>query len=658
MASAAAAAFASAKHWPRFTQQLLWVIGCYALTVLPQLGDISLWLTILAGVTVTWRIVAELRQWRLPHKWIRIAVAFAAMLSVFATYRTLNGLEAGTAFLVVMGAIKLLETQNKRDLTIVLFVSYFLLFAGFLYDQDLLLLPYMLLAIWILTATLMRVHQSAHMRSREALGTTAKMFLQAIPLAALLFVFFPRLPGQFWSLPAREQARTGIDDEVSPGDVSELSVSGTLAFRVRFDGAVPPPRERYWRGPVLHDFDGRTWRRAQYPYVERRLLPTGPTYKYRLVMQPSQRVWIFGLDAVTTWPRNARRTFDYQLWANRPIATLMVYDLESASNYVVEGPLPNLLRAAALRLPEGRNPRSLEFARTLRSQVDSDEAFIAAVLNKFRDEEYFYTLEPPRLESNSVDDFLFNTKRGFCEHFASTFTMLARAAGIPARVVAGYQGGEFNPMNGYFNVRQSDAHAWSEVWIEGKGWMRVDPTAAVSPQRIESGIDAAISEDEEVPGRIFVRSTLLSQLRNAWDAANTFWNEQIVKFGQAQQQSLLSLIGIHDADWRALGWGLVATLIGFFASMSLYLALRYRPPRREPLVQAYEQLCKRFARINLPRAEHEGPHDYLTRVAVARPELAKQLSEVRALYVNLRYGPNPLSSDISRFRFLINQLRI
>jgi transglutaminase-like putative cysteine protease len=659
MMSSVASAIATARHWPRFTQQLLWVVGCFVLTVMPHIGDVKPWLMGLASVTVLWRITLELRQWRLPQKWIRIGVAFASMAGVLATYRTLNGLEAGTAFLIVMGAVKLLETRSKRDLTIVLFVSYFLLFAGFLYDQQLILLPYMLITTWLLTATLMRIHQSSTMPAREALGSTGKMFLQALPLAALLFVFFPRLPGQFWSMPAREQARTGLDDEVSPGDVSELSVSGTVAFRVKFDrDELPPNRERYWRGPVLHDFDGRTWRRAPYPYVERPLVPAGRTYKYRLVLEPSHRNWVFGLDAVTAWPRNTRRTFDYQLLSNRPVAQLTAFDLESSTSYRVDGTLPNLLRAAALRLPANRNPRSLELAKSMRSQVQSDEEYIAAVLEKFRREEYFYTLEPPRLESDSVDDFLFNTRRGFCEHFASAFTTLARAAGIPARVVAGYQGGELNPINGYLIVRQSDAHAWSEVWIEGKGWLRVDPTAAVAPERVERGLDAAISDEESVPGRMFVRSTFLAQIRNAWDAANTMWNDQVVKFGQQQQRALLSYIGIEDADWQELGWGLVATLIAFFGALSLYLALRYRPPVRDPLVQPYEQLCKRLARKNLARAEYEGPNDYLTRVVVARPDLASQLDEIRTLYINLRYGPASLGSQLSRLKYLVNQLRV
>ncbi len=652
----AAIAIANTRGASHFAQHLWWVAGCYALAVLPHVADVSAWLTLLAAATLAWRITIEWRQWRLPHKWVRSVIAFAAMLSVLVSYRTLNGIDAGTAFLIVMGAMKLLETQNRRDLTVVLFVAYFLVFARFLYDQQLLLLPYLLLALWFLTATLMRVHQSSPVTKREALGATARMLVLAVPLAAVLFVLFPRLPGQFWAVPARQQSMTGINDEISPGDVSELSVSGALAFRVKFASEMPPPRERYWRGPVLQEFDGRTWRRAESFYVDQPIVTTGQSYDYRLVLEPHHRPWVFALDVPTRWPRGTRRMYDYQLVASRRVSTLTAFDLQSNTRFRIDQPLSKLTRDATLRLPQNRNPRSIQLAQQLRAAAVDDEGFIAAVLQMFREQEYFYTLEPPRLEQDSVDDFLFTTRRGFCEHFASAFTVLARAAGIPARVVVGYQGGELNPMTGYLVVRQSDAHAWSEVWIEGRGWTRVDPTAAVAPERVERGIDAAISDEESVPGRLFVRSSMLSQLRNVWDALNTYWNDNIVEFDQRQQRSLFQMLGIEDADWRQLGAGMVIAFVAFFALLALYFSIRYRPPQRDPLVRTYERLCKRFEKRALTRLPHEGPSDYLTRLAQARPDLARQLEEARDLYVSLRYGPAPLPSELSRFKYLVNQL--
>jgi transglutaminase-like putative cysteine protease len=655
-----------ANPWPPTLQRLLWVIGGLALAILPHVPHVKAWVLLLAVLAASLRIATEVNRWRLPPKWLRGALAFVALLAVLLNYSTLNGIDAGTALLIVMAGMKLLETHSVRDLTVIVFLSYFALFAAFLYNQSLLRLPYMLVAAWLLTVTLMRIHQTAtSMSVREAAAITGKMFLQALPLAVLLFLLFPRLPGQFWAVvPARSQARTGLSEEMSPGDVSELSISGELVFRAKFAGTLPPPAQRYWRGPVLHYFDGRTWRMPRGGFVLQQVTNNGPTYEYELMLEPHQRRWIFPLDVVTRWPtRHTARVSDLQLLAEQPVSTLTSFRLQSGTSYQVSGPLPKAMRDADSRLPGGRNQRSIALAREMRERAGSDQAFVQAVLTKFREEQYFYTLEPPRLEFDSVDDFLFNTRRGFCEHFASAFTMLARAAGIPARVVTGYQGGEYNPLSGYLLVRQSDAHAWSEVWLEDRGWVRVDPTAAVSPERIERGLAAAFSDDESAPGRLMRNSALLNQLRFAWDAANTLWNNQVVSFGESQQRWLLEHLNIDDGSWEELGIALVLSLIAFFALLSAYLAWRFRPRAKEPLAQLYDQLCRKLARHGLPRAAHEGPSDYVERVLRTRPDLSSQLIEARSLYVGLRYGPATLGSQLigsqlSRLKFIVNQLKV
>ncbi len=642
-----------------FGRKLLWVIAGLVLAAIPHIPHLSAWIVVLASAAIAIRIFTEVKGWALPPKWLRIVVAFCALFGVLLTYRTLNGVEAGTALLIVMAGMKLLETRSIRDLTVVIFLSYFALFSAFLYNQELLRLPYLLATAWLLTATLMRVHQTTlSMPVREAAGLTGKMMLQALPLAILLFIFFPRLPGNFWAIPARSQATTGLDDELSPGDVSELSISSAIAFRVKFAGELPPPRERYWRGPVLHDFDGRTWRRPLPLYIPQSVTPAGEHYRYRVTLEPHQRPWVFALEVVTQWPAHTMRTSDLQLITRRsPVTTMTSFDLQSATQFTVEAPLPSAMRNADLRLPQDRNPRSVTLARELRAEAGSDEAFVDAVLQMFREQEYFYTLEPPRLERDSVDDFLFNTRRGFCEHFASAFTALARAAGIPARVVTGYHGGEYNPMGEYLIVRQSDAHAWSEVWIDAKGWVRVDPTAAVAPERIERGIDAAMSENEPVPGRVLRNNQLLSSIRLAWDAANTFWNNQVIEFSESQQRWLAGKIGIEELGLRALGLAIAITFVVFFVFLSGYLALRFRPRQKDAVLQVYDELCRKFAKADLPRLAHEGPNDYFTRLSAARPHLARQLAEARMIYIGLRYGPTPMHSTLSRFKFIVNQLK-
>jgi len=648
----------------RAALHLLWVTGCFLLAVLPHLSSVRWWIGLLAACAAAWRLIVEIKQRPLPHRLLRAAIALIAFAAILSTYRTLNGLEAGTAFLVLMGGMKLLESRTARDLTVVLFVSYFLLFAGFLYNLSLLSLPYMLIAAWVLTGTLMLIHQASPMSIAEALRKTGKMLLQALPIAVLMFLFFPRLPGQFWALPAQEKAMTGLSDTMSPGDVSDLSLSGKLAFRVKFDGNVlPPPRERYWRGPVLHDFDGRTWRRTRYGFVERPLVATGPKYRYRVVIEPHNRNWVFSLDAVTGWPNSARRSSDYQLvTANSLISRLSSFTLESSTSFRTEGPLPKAMEKADLRLPAGRNPKSVELAKSLRAGVGSNIEFVQAVLNKFRNEKFYYTLEPPRLEADSVDDFLFNTRRGFCEHYASAFVVLARAAGIPARVVTGYQGGEYNPLNDYLVVSQSDAHAWAEVWSDEQGWVRVDPTAAIAPDRIERGRQASLAEGDFGASEFLAGNAAWLKVVQTWDAVNTFWNDNVVDFGQSQQRSLLERLGLGDPGLTELGTALLISFVAFFAAISAWLAWQFRPRARDPIVRVYDALCKQLGKAGLVRQPHEGPNDYLTRVVAQRPELTAQVSEIRALYVGLRYGPallgSQLTTQLSRFKFLVNQLRI
>lgn len=642
-----------------FGQRLTWVIAGLVLSVLPHVGHIAIWTLLIAGIATAFRMTVELKRWPLPPKWVRTAVAFAALLGVLANFRTLNGIDAGTSLLIVMAGMKVLESSSVRDLTVVVFLSYFALFAAFLYDQSMMLLPYMVFTAWLLTATLMRIHQTESMSVREAAGATAKMFLQALPLAVLLFLFFPRLPGQFWAVPPREKAITGLSEEMTPGDVSELSLSSVIAFRVKFQGDPPPPRERYWRGPVLHNFDGRTWRRAATPYSPQDIVSSGATYRYRITLEPQEHNWVFPLDMATGWDRaRAFRTGDFQLYARQPqISVLTSFDLESTPTYVTTTEIRKDLRFFDTAIPRNRNTRTIELAKQMRERAGSDEAFIQSVLTKFGGEEFYYTLQPPALSLNAVDDFLFNTKRGFCEHFASAFTLMARAAGIPARVVTGYQGGEYNPMGGYFIVRQSDAHAWSEVWLEGKGWQRIDPTAAIAPERIERGLDAAISDQEDVPGRALRQSAVFSKIRQAWDAANTFWNDQVVQFGADQQNWLLEKFNIKDPRWEYFGIAMALALVGFFGALSAYLAWKFKPRSRDPIAHVYEQLCRKLAKLGVARLPHEGPNDYFARAAKARPELATQLREAGSVYVGLRYGPTPLPTQFSRLKFLVNQLQ-
>jgi transglutaminase-like putative cysteine protease len=564
-----------------------------------------------------------------------------------------------------MAAAKLLETRTPRDLTIIVFIAWFLLYAALLRSQALTLLPWLLGSALLTTVALMRVHAAATTAPvAHIVRRSGGLLLQALPVAALLFVLFPRLPGPFWGIESRASARTGLDDEMTPGDVSELSLYGDVAFRVRFTGgATPAPEQRYWRGPVLHEFDGRSWRRPRgQAFPQQEVSFAGEPVRYQITLEPHARRWVMALDMPSEWPRREiGQSYDFTLLAAREINSVAAFDLVSHPRFVAgTGTLPVSLRRKSLALPDdGTNPRTVALGRQLGAMHGADALAITRdLLAMFREQPFEYTLRPPRLADNAVDEFLFETRKGFCEHYASAYTVLMRAAGVPARVVTGYQGGEFNPFGGYLAVRQSDAHAWSEVWVDGRGWIRVDPTAAVAPERIRGGLIDAVAADEPVPGRLREASPLWMSVELGWDAVNDFWNQRIVRFDARSQFALLERLGVDEPDWRALGLGLAGSLAAFFVGLSAWLAWRYRPPRRDWPARLHSIVARRLRQRGLEPAPNESPVAFLERAAAACPDLAPALAEIRALYVAQRYGPAPRAEDLQRLKHAVNGFRV
>ena len=637
------------------------VLVALAVAVAAHVTSLPAWITLLLVATGAWRWTADRRGWPLPPRWMRATAAVAATVAVLASYRTLNGIEAGTAFLVLMAGVKLLETRASRDLTVVVFICYFLLYAALLRDQQLRQLPWLLAGVLVATGALMRVHAGTTGDSlREVLRRTAVLMLQAAPLALALFLLFPRLPGPFWGIGAGDSARTGLNDEMTPGDISDLSVSGEPAFRVRFLGQVPPPAQRYWRGPVLHEFDGRSWRRTRgQAFPQQQVVADGEPVEYQVTLEPHDRNWILALDLATQWPeRDAYRSFDFQLLAPRPLTELTTYRLSSHTQYRAGLTLPESVRRKSLQLPQEGNPRAMALGRELAARHSRDPQAIAdAMLRTFREQPFVYTLDPPKLADDAVDEFLFDTRRGFCEHYASAFTFVMRASGIPARVVLGYQGGELNPIGGYMLVRQSDAHAWSEIWMEERGWVRMDPTAAVAPERIERGLIGSVGANEPVPGRLRQESEVWFQVSLAWDAANDFWNERIVRFSAAGQMELLERLGVDDPDWRALGLAMTASLAAFFVALSVYLAWKSREPPKDWPARLHAVVARRLRRRGIEHDPAEGPVAYLDRAADECPDLAREIVAIRDVYAALRYGPLPTETDLRRLKYLVNRLR-
>jgi transglutaminase-like putative cysteine protease len=576
---------------------------------------------------------------------------------VFVRFHTLNGLAAGILLLTLMSAIKLLETHAPRDEYIVVGGSLFLVLAACLERQNLLRAPLYLLQAWLCCGTMAIIAYSPSntpsrapaggFSHRAALALAGRALLYSLPLALALFVLFPRVQGAFWALPRAEDAQTGLSDTMSPGSISRLTSSYDIAFRAKFAGALPPPQERYWRGPVLHSFDGYTWSRGQGSgYFTEPLEYVGPAYRYHITLEPSQQRWWFSLDTADRAPdRKVSLAYDYELVAADPVTELTSYDVVSHTATHSSQPLSTLARQTEIRLPPSRNPRTVALAREMRGHAASDGAFVGEVLRLLRTGGFVYSLTPPLLDYNSIDDFLFHTRSGFCGHYASAFVTLMRAAGVPARVVTGYLGGEWNPIGDYLIVRQSDAHSWAEVWLEGRGWTRVDPTAVVEPDRLTRGMLDLLPAAGGAQARLARSSPALISLLHRWDALDAWWNDRVLKFDYRSQLKLLSWLGIHAPGPYTLGWAFVAALLLWLGWIAWQVGRGPARGRPDQLARAYQRLCGKLARAGLPRAAHQGPLAYADAVRERRPEVADKVRALLMRYADLRYGAAPPSAD-------------
>ena len=638
---------------------LFWTTGVFIGAVLLHIDRLPPWCSVAVLALAAWRSSTALRGRPLPGRLPRFVIAAVLLLAVALQFSTISGLAAGTSLLAGMGALKLLETRARRDYYVVLGVSLFLVVAACLDRQSLLRVPLYVGAVWLVCSALAVVgtpHVQLGTRAAAAIAGRALGF--ALPIALALFLFFPRLPGQVWALPGAGAGVTGLSNEMSPGAISELSSSYEPAFRVRFFGRIPSPRDMYWRGPVLQNFDGYTWRREPRSFYRQSPLSyLGDAYRYRVTLEPHQRNWWFALDTPTASPdRSVVFTYDYQLVSLRPVTQPVSYELNSHTGTRASEPLSPLQRRLALQLPAGRNTRSVALARELRAAAPDDAGFVRAVLDRFRDGGYTYTLTPPRLDLDSVDDFLFNTRAGFCGHYASAFATLARAAGLPARVVTGYQGGEWNPIGAYYIVRQSDAHAWAEVWLEGRGWTRVDPTAVVAPDRLNRGFFESMPGGVSQTDRMLREIGWLADARLAWDTVNTWWKDQVLEFDLRSQLGLLSRLGFHSPRIAQLGWLMGGALVVWLAWIALRFGRMERRRDSDVLARDYRRLCERLAAQGLPREASEGPLAYAQRIATLRPPLAAELSPVLESYARLRYGPDPDPAEMRDFAARVRRL--
>lgn len=638
----------------------LWLLAALGLAVVPYIGELPNWLMILFFAIVSWCGLVIWRDRPLPSRTVLTIVALLAGAGVLIDFRTLFGRDAGVALLVAMAACKLLEARGLRDGVVLVFLGYLLVMSNLLYSQEIPIVAYLLgVVLMMLTAQMMIHRQHIGLKAWVPLRLAGKLALQALPVMLILFILFPRIPGPLWGLPRDAyKGRTGLSEEMMPGTVSQLVKSGEVAFRVRFTGPIPPLRDLYWRGPVLSNFDGRRWTvGASMLRIEPApLAPESPALEYSVIMEPSNRIWLLALDLPALVPPQAGMTSAFQLLRRQPVNEVYRYQMRSYLRYRT-GDLTARERSGNLRLPPWGNPRARVLAAEWKARDSRPEALLNTALTMFRDQAFYYTLTPPLLGKDSVDEFLFNTRQGFCEHYASAFVFLMRAAGVPARVVTGYQGGERNTFGDYLIVRQSDAHAWAEVWLEGRGWVRVDPTGAVAPNRIQEGLYTAVVDAEGLPflARHGGESEWLQQLVMGWDTLNNAWNEWVLAYGPDQQKEFLLSLGFRTVDWADMT---IAMTVALGSLVLVIVVWRWRTGRSpDPVVRAWQQFCERLARHGLTRGAQEGPLAFTARVAAQRPELARPVQAIGQLYATLRYGPVSSPEAVRQLGQWVRQFR-
>jgi protein-glutamine gamma-glutamyltransferase len=568
-------------------RNVMWLVAAMLFVVAPHVLRLPNWLGIFFGVVVAWRAWISWYALRSPPWPLVWLIAIAAVIGVYMTFGRIVGREAGVALLILMCALKLLEMKSQRDVILSIYLGFFLVMTNFLFSQSIPLGLYMIVCVWIFVATLVGFNRIGGRPPTlgQRLKPAAALLVQAMPLMVAFFILFPRTTGPLWALPSDQRsATTGLSESMTPGNIAQLIKSEALAFRVQFEGELPPYRTLYWRGPVMVDFDGATWKMR--PYASqgrtdhaRRERPV----RYTVTLEPHNKSWLFGLDVPGTVPAGTTLLSDMQMRYRRAVAERMRYEMTSYVDYRF-GQDANLAQlTAALRFDEERNPRTVALGREWAAENPDPRAILAKAAVLYNSGSFSYTLEPPLLErTHPFDDFLFKSKQGFCEHYAGSFTLLMRAAGVPARVVTGYQGGEVNPLNGELIVRQADAHAWSEIWVKDQGWVRVDPTASVSPLRVENGVNAALGPIGVFPSLIDAdRTGLLANLRFAWHTLNSQWDEWVVGYNLDRQRQFFSNLGYPSVDWRTLGFWLMAAILAVGSAVALGLLVQYRAPRRE-----------------------------------------------------------------------------
>ncbi len=635
------------RRLPREARDTLFLLGVIAWTVLPHFGHLPAWAIALTAVVLLWRGRLALGNAALPGRWVLIAVLVLAVGLTLGSYRTLLGKEPGVTLAVSLMALKTLELRAKRDAFVVFFLGFFIILTHFLYSQSLPVAVAMLVSVWgLLTAVVLAHMPVGHPSLKQAGGLAARTALLGAPVMALMFLLFPRM-GPLWGVPQDGISKTGLSNVMTMGSMTEVASDDSIAMRLRFDGAVPSPSAMYFRGPVLTHFDGNAWTPSGLPFAPAgipsrpaTLKSSGDVVSYEATLEPLRLAAIPLLEATTEIePVDSYRIVareDLQWVASRPVLERLRLRATASTRFVLGASRRPGEFGDSLELPPGFNPRTLAWAHAFRDDPGRRGAtatqLAQAVLRHVRNAGFSYTLAPGAYGRDGVDEFWLDRKEGFCEHFAASFVVVMRAMGVPARVVTGYQGTDLPPVDGYYIVRQSSAHAWAEYWQAGAGWIRADPTGAVAPDRIDRSTRLA-PRPGFVAGTLDAMSPqLVERLRSAWEAVNNRWNQWVLNYTRGAQLDLMKQIGFSTPTWEDLALLLVGTLSGLALAGAIWAWLDRH--RVDPWVRQFERMKRALRSLGIDAAAHDPPRALAARVraqlGAAGEPLAAHLDRLEA----------------------------
>ncbi|MGR9014306.1 MAG: transglutaminase TgpA family protein [Gammaproteobacteria bacterium] len=631
---------------------LLLLLGAIGLITVPHIGHIPLPLSVIFFALLFWRLLGVWRPGYLPNGKVISLLTLSCIGLLYSQHTGVWGRDAGTAVFVTALGLKLLELNKKRDVYLLSYLAFIVAASQFLYQQNIVIAAYSLLVCCVLLTALVAIN-SAQQQNTIALRSATTIVLQALPLTIIIFVLFPRIQAPAWELidNNKNQAQFGLSETLEPGSINKLALSPQLAFRVKFDGELPPQNQLYWRGPVFSYTDGKVWRVKQHDYVvfyQDKLKFSGKAYQYTLLLEPQDHNWVYALDMPVRFDASVQRNSNYQLTSRTRPGEAAEFSLMSYPQYNT-GYITKTEFHENLQLPGRPSKRIADLVTHLHGFEDKPELFIQQILNYFRTQHFSYSLQPPLMENSPIETFLFEARSGFCNHYATAFVYLMRVAGIPARVVSGYQGGEFNAVGQFLEIRQANAHAWAEVWLKGKGWIRVDPTTAIAPDRVEQ--DVNIKRQVET-GMVSLTPTNmhqwgdqfgLKQAEQLWHSLDYHWQRWIIGFGGENQSLLLSTIGIGSLV-EAVFWVLAS--IGLVLLILAAWLLKPRCKPEDPSLKLYRQFCRKMAKAGVVIRLGEGANDFAIRAKTQRPEIGDFIDEITQLFIRLRYQRFPSESDL------------